>query len=114
MVMNSDCPRSTRRVRWTPRLLLLLLLLLPLFPGCKGWDTPFNSAPSGADPLINDQPPIPTQPSTPPQPKPPAAAGQPANPTPQPAPGTWSPQPGPTTAGLTTGGVRAADPATDP
>ena len=70
--MKQERPPAARRVRWTPRLLLFLLLLLPLFPGCKGWDTPFGNGADADDPLRPGGA-IPTQPNTPPpQPQPPS------------------------------------------
>lgn len=110
--MTCNGPRSARRVRWTPRLLLLVLLLLPLFTGCKGWDTPFNNAnpddpflPGGAIPKPNNPPPQPPAPTGPVQPVIP----------PPTVPTAWgAPQSGATPAGLTTGGLRPVDTNTDP
>jgi hypothetical protein len=60
--MNEDRPRPARP-------LLALLLALPLYAGCQGFDTPFaNRDPGGYDPLVNG-PPIPSgDPAPKPQP----------------------------------------------
>jgi hypothetical protein len=48
--MNEDCQRLARRARRAP-LLLSLLLALPLYAGCQGFDTPFSTASNDDDPL---------------------------------------------------------------
>jgi hypothetical protein len=119
--MREERPRSARRVRWTPRLLLLTLLLLPLFPGCKGYDTPWGGDSDPDDPLTGGRGAVPAQP-TPlppqPQPQPPPGFTQPANPAPS-SPVGWGPSstgtaPPTTTAGAATAGTRPGDAAADP
>lgn len=114
--MSEVCPRSARRVRWTPRLLLFLLLLLPLFPGCKGFDTPWGGGSDPDDPLRPGGP-LPTAPNTPapppqPQPQPPPPP-QPAVPVTAPTT-SWGNPTATTPAGQAMAGTRPTDPATDP
>jgi hypothetical protein len=111
--MSLDYPRSARYVRWTPRLLLFILLLLPLLPGCKGWDYPWSGS-EAEDPFFPGGA-IPKQGSAPPpqpQPQSPVGTGQPD--TPAPSPPSPPPPPPPAQPIGTTSGSTSPDAAKDP
>jgi hypothetical protein len=102
--MNEDRPRPAR-------LLLALLLALPLYAGCQGFDTPFAGRdPGGYDPLVNG-PPIPSGDAAP-KPQPVASntntnAGAPKNNPPPGQPAVLPGQPtGASPAALAASGTR--------